>query len=326
MTERVDPLAHLVPRDGLRDVDIVILDAFAVAGGSASRDQAFDLIERKLWGHMAGADKRQTFDDAVDHLLQQGALVPWGTERLPTLALPPRPYELPPRLPGGKPYIPGTEYWAGERQTLLSEVHRQLAVHLQYVEAIRAKFLEEFRPERTRLLELLKRQISRRQIDEQARNEAIVALSKLLLSPAEIASALDLSEIEVDVALNPKPAATRRSRRSNASPHIDSASSPPQNADLQTADADVQREAADWQSADAVAMARLIGLVRRQGGAIPYRIVGKYLHISGAQVESLVERYGERYPGCVEYTERTNGHGFSGYKTVIHAPPEEASA
>jgi hypothetical protein len=195
-------------------MDIIVLDALAVAGGSASRDALFRMAEPSIWGYMADSvgGKEAAFDGAVRRLLDQQAIVPWDNN---FYAL--HPTKRLPRVPGGKPYVPGSSHWKNERDLLASEVHQQLAAYEERERNELERFLEAFTPQRARLIELVKRQIQRGQLADETLDEMVLTLSRMRLEIGELATALDMSVQEIASALarasKPKPIRGARRKR-----------------------------------------------------------------------------------------------------------------
>jgi hypothetical protein len=224
--------------EALGAVDILVLDALAVAGGIATRDQLFSAVQPMVWGHMAdsagrragytGQDEQQLhasgqqvlFEDALAHLLSLRVVVPWGDEP-DHYAL--HPTRRVPRSPGGQPYVPGTEHWRNERDTLASELHRRKAVEERRVAEERARFMQEFAPDRDKLLRVVRRQMRAGQLEDAARDQVLLELLGLWLDEDKLAEALDLTVDEtiaaIERARHPhQPPKTRR-RGQKASPN-----------------------------------------------------------------------------------------------------------
>ncbi|MBV9174329.1 MAG: hypothetical protein JOZ81_30070 [Chloroflexi bacterium] len=231
--------------EALGAVDILVLDALAVAGGIATRDHLFSAVQPMVWGHMAdsaarragytGQDEQQLhasgqqalFEDALTHLLSLRVVVPWG-DKPDHYAL--HPTRRVPRSPGGQPYVPGTEHWRNERDTLASELHRRKAVEERRVAGEHARFMQEFAPDRDKLLRVVKRQMRAGQLEDGPRDQVLLELMSLWLDVDELAKAVDLTVDEVVAAIQraqhpdqPSKARRRGGRKASANTLSDSA-------------------------------------------------------------------------------------------------------
>jgi len=203
MTQQQPEASRIVEETATR-----ILDELAVEGGRATRAHLFDKCHVKLWGHVVnvaarragytGADateverrgKDQLFQEAVDLVFEREQVVKWDQEG-DLLALAPPPYR--------DDYVPGTNLWRSQRQTVLSEMRDQL-------QQFRDRHVvgdQAFEATLRKAGSLYEQQLRRGQLKGSAREEALsqlLALADVLFDPARLAKLFGIDEAAVRAA------------------------------------------------------------------------------------------------------------------------------
>ena len=199
VTQQPPEASRIVEEAGVR-----ILDELAVEGGRAARAHLFDKCQVKLWGHVVNVaarragytghneaeverhGKEQLFLEAMHLLLEREQIVVWD-EAGSVIALHPTHRDE---------YIPGTNLWRSQRQTVLNELREQL---LQF-RAGKIIGDQSFDPTLQKAVALYAQQLRRGQLAGDTREEAIgelLGLADVLFDPARLAQLLGIDESDV---------------------------------------------------------------------------------------------------------------------------------
>jgi len=208
----------------VEEAAIRILDELAVEGGRGLRAHLFDKCQVMLWGHVVNVaarragytghndaeierhGKEQLFVEAMNLLLERQQIVVWD-ESGNLIALHPT---------HRGDYIPGTNLWRSQRQTVLNELREQL---MQFrVGKIIGD--QSFEATLQKAITLYAQQLRRGQLAGDTREDALgelLGLADVLFDPAKLAPVLGVDESEVRAVaarrLQPTPPAAPPKRK-----------------------------------------------------------------------------------------------------------------
>lgn len=233
MTQQQPEASRIVEEASIR-----ILDELAVEGGRATRAHLFDKCQVMLWGHVVNVaarragytghndaeverhGKEQLFLEAMNLLLERERIVVWDEEGK-VIALHPTHRD---------DYVPGTNHWRSQRQTMLNEMRDQL---MQF-RAGRIIGDQSFDATLQKAIGLYAQQLRRGQVAGDLREDAIVELlilADVLFDPARLAAGLGVDESELRAAaarrFQPATPTTSSKRKQTKRPAPSEESSPP---------------------------------------------------------------------------------------------------